>query len=234
MCVALAPSFHFNRLQAQAKPPAPPAPSLHSMIATTAPHSTPSPCPHLQYSRMQHRLCHVPPHQKQACCRLHMQPLSVAGLRFLSSPTMGGGQSKEERRRHAEECRRNAAAALDAACRYVPHPSLKTLRPLPLPLIGTCSREGKKLQRRLDVRVETALFTARPALMWAFQISKEQLQATFTQRPSLLHPTAAQVRAFGLQFGAKQRQSLVTSSRLPSPSLLLMVTLSGRLMRSHF
>ena len=76
------------------------------------------------------------------------------------------------------------------------------------------SSDGRQLQRRLDVRVETALFTARPALMWAFQVSKEQLQATFTQRPSLLHPTAAQVRTFGLQLGAKQRQSLVTSSRL--------------------
>jgi DNA-binding beta-propeller fold protein YncE len=65
------------------------------------------------------------------------------------------------------------------------------------------SSEGRQLQRRLDVRTETSAFEARPALMWAFQIGKEQLQATFTQRPSLLHPTAAQVRAFGLQLGAK-------------------------------
>jgi len=80
--------------------------------------------------------------------------------------------------------------------------------------VAMSSREGRQLQRRLDFRAETSAFEARPALMWAFQISKEQLQATFTQRPSLLHPTAAQVRAFGLQFGAKQRQSLVTSSHL--------------------
>jgi len=105
--------------------------------------------------RVCHRLC-LTRRQKQACCSLHMQPLSVA----------------------------------------------------------MSSREGRQLQHRLDVRAETSAFEGRPALMWAFQIGKEQLQATFTQRASLLHPTAAQVRAFGLQFGAKQRQSLVTSSRL--------------------
>ena len=144
-----------------------------------------------------------------------MQPLSVAGLRFLSSPTMGGGQSKEERRRNAEECRRNAAAALDAAFRYLPHPSLKTLRPTPLPLIGTCSREGRQLQRRLDVRVETALFTARPAFMWAFQIGNKQLQAAiFGPCASPLHVTATPERAFGSHFDAKQRQSLLSHSRL--------------------
>ena len=74
--------------------------------------------------------------------------------------------------------------------------------------------EGRRLQRRLDVRVETSSFVARPVFLWAFQVSKEQLQATFTQRPSPLHPTAPQRRAFGLQFGAKQRQSLLTCSRL--------------------
>jgi DNA-binding beta-propeller fold protein YncE len=74
--------------------------------------------------------------------------------------------------------------------------------------------DGRQLQRRLDVPAETSAFAARPAFIWAFQISQKQLHAIFTQRPSLLHPTAAQVRAFGLQFGAKQRQSLLTCSRL--------------------
>jgi tripartite motif-containing protein 71 len=76
------------------------------------------------------------------------------------------------------------------------------------------SIEDTQLQRRLDVRAETSSFEARPAFLWAFQSSKEQLQAIFTQRPSLLHATAAQRHAFGLQFGAKQRQSLLTGSRL--------------------
>jgi len=92
-----------------------------------------------------------------------------------------------------------------------------------LPSVAMSSNEGRQLQRRLDVRAETWAFEARPALLWAFQINKKQLQATFTQRPSLLHPTAAQVRAFGLQFGAKQRQSLVTCSHLS-------VTLATRFM----
>jgi hypothetical protein len=83
--------------------------------------------------------------------------------------------------------------------------------------------DGRQLQRRLDVPAETSAFAARPAFIWAFQISQWQLQAIVTQRPSPLHPTAAQVRAFGLQFGAKQRQSLLTCSRLS-------VTLAARLL----
>ena len=106
-------------------------------------------------------------HQKQPCCRLHMQPLSVA---------MSSGEG-----------------------------------------------DGRQLQRRLDVPAETSAFAARPAFIWAFQISQKQLRAIVTQRPSLLHPTAAQVRAFGLQFGAKQRQSLLICSRLS-------VTLAARLL----
>ncbi len=78
------------------------------------------------------------------------------------------------------------------------------------PSVAVSSSEGMQLLRRLDVRVETSSFAARPLFLWAFQSSKKQLQAIFTQRPSLLHPTAAQKFAFGLQFGAKQRQSLVT------------------------
>jgi len=78
------------------------------------------------------------------------------------------------------------------------------------------SSEGRQLQRRLDVRVEASLSAARnrSLLIWAFQISKKQLQATCGQHPSLLHTTAAQGLAFGSHFGAKQRQSLVTCSRL--------------------
>jgi len=76
------------------------------------------------------------------------------------------------------------------------------------------SSEGRQLQRRLDVRVETLAFVPRHLLLWALQSRKKQLQAIFTQRPSLLHPTAAQVRAFGLQFEVKHRQSLLTCSRL--------------------
>jgi len=67
---------------------------------------------------------------------------------------------------------------------------------------------------RLDVRVETLSFAVRPAFLWAFQIRKKQLQIIFNQRPSLLHPTAAQVRAIGSHFFAQQRQSLLTCSRL--------------------
>ena len=85
------------------------------------------------------------------------------------------------------------------------------------------SSEGMKLQRRLDVRVEASLFAARPLLLWAFQSSKKQLQAVFSQRPSLLHATAAQGHAFSLQFEVKQRQSLLTCSHLS-------VTLAVRLM----
>jgi DNA-binding beta-propeller fold protein YncE len=76
------------------------------------------------------------------------------------------------------------------------------------------SNDSRQLQRRFDVRVETSAFEARPVFIWAFQRSKEQLQAIFTQRISLLHPTAAQERAFGLQFVAQHRQSLLTCSRL--------------------
>jgi hypothetical protein len=106
-------------------------------------------------------------HQKQPCCRLPVQQLSVA---------MSSGEG-----------------------------------------------DGRKLQHRLDVPAETSAFAARPAFIWAFQISQWQLQAIVTQRPSPLNPTAAQVRAFGWQFGAKQRQSLLACSRLS-------VTLAVRLL----
>ena len=76
------------------------------------------------------------------------------------------------------------------------------------------STESKQLQRRLDVRLETSVFAARPLFLWAFQSSQKQLQAIFTQSPSLPHVTAAQGHAFGLQFEAKQRQSLLTCSRM--------------------
>jgi len=85
------------------------------------------------------------------------------------------------------------------------------MQPLSVTMSNT---DGGQLQRRLDVRLETSLFAARPSLLWAFQSSKKQLQAIFGQRPSLLHATAAQGHAFSSHFGAKQRQSLLTCSRL--------------------
>ena len=76
------------------------------------------------------------------------------------------------------------------------------------------SSEGRQLQRRLDLPAETSSFAARPLLLWAFQSSQWQLQAVFGPRPSLLRVSAAQSRAFGCHFGAKQLQSLLTCSRL--------------------
>ena len=83
--------------------------------------------------------------------------------------------------------------------------------------------DGRQLQRRLDVPAETSSFAARPLLLWAFRSSQWQLQAVFGPRPSLLRVSAAQSRAFGCHLGAKQRQSLLTCSRL-------CVTLAARLM----
>jgi DNA-binding beta-propeller fold protein YncE len=91
------------------------------------------------------------------------------------------------------------------------------------PAMKPVEEAGRQLQRRLDVPAETSAFAARLAFIWAFQNSQKQLQAIVTQRPSPLHPTAAQVRAFSWQFGAQQRQSLLTCSRLP-------VTLAARLL----
>jgi hypothetical protein len=85
------------------------------------------------------------------------------------------------------------------------------------------SSQCRQLQRRFDVRAETSLFAARPLLLWSFQSSQWQLQAVFGPRPSLLRVSAAQSRAFGSLLGAKQRQSLLTCSRL-------CVTLAARLM----
>jgi DNA-binding beta-propeller fold protein YncE len=94
----------------------------------------------------------------------------------------------------------------------------------PLMSVTMSCTESRQLQRRLDVRAETSSFAARPLLLWAFQSSKKQLQAIFGTRPSLLRVSAAQSRAFGSHFGAKQRQSLLTCSRM-------CVTLAARLMR---
>jgi DNA-binding beta-propeller fold protein YncE len=92
------------------------------------------------------------------------------------------------------------------------------------PLSATMSStESRQLQPRLDVRAETSSFAASPLLLWAFQSCKKQLQAIFGPRSSLLRVSAAQSRAFGSHFGAKQRQSLLTCSRL-------CVTLAARLM----
>jgi len=80
--------------------------------------------------------------------------------------------------------------------------------------VAVSSSDGRQLQRRLDVRVETSLFVARPFFLWAFQISKKQLQSICRQRPSPHHASAAQGHAFGSHLGAKQRQSLLSRSRL--------------------
>jgi DNA-binding beta-propeller fold protein YncE len=91
--------------------------------------------------------------------------------------------------------------------------------------VAVSNSDGRQLQRRLDVRVETSLFAARPLLLWAFQISKKQLRAAILgPRASPLHVTAAPERAFGCHFGAKQRQSLLSRSRLS-------VTLAVKFMR---
>jgi len=90
-------------------------------------------------------------------------------------------------------------------------------RPLSLVVIMSCS-EGRQLQRRLDVRAETSSFVARPLFLWAFQSSKRQLQAIFGPRASLLQATAAQTRTFGSHLGTKQRQRLVSCSRLSHTS----------------
>jgi len=90
--------------------------------------------------------------------------------------------------------------------------------------VAVSSSEGRQLQRRLDVRVETSLFVACPFFLWAFQISKKQLEAICGQRPSPHHASAAQRHAFGSQLGAKQRQSLLSRSRLS-------VTLAMKFMR---
>ena len=100
------------------------------------------------------------------------------------------------------------------------------LQPHQVPGDSVSSSQRKQLQHLLDVRglpAETSSFAARPLLLWAFQSSQWQLQAVFGQRPSLPHVTAAQRRAFGSHFGAKQRQSFLTCSRLS-------VTLAVRLM----
>ncbi len=94
------------------------------------------------------------------------------------------------------------------------------------PLSVAVSRnEGGQLQRRLDVRFEMSLYAARPLLIWAFQSSKKQLRAAILgPRASPLHVTAAPERAFGCHFEAKQRQSLLSRSRLS-------VTLAVKFMR---
>ena len=114
----------------------------------------------------------------------------------------------------AKTCGRLESASAPAAHRKRPRQPLS---------VTMSSSEGRQLQHRLDVPAETSSFAARPLLLWAFQSSQWQLQAVFGPRPSLLRVSAAQSRAFGCHFGAKQRQSLLTCSRL-------CVTLAARLM----
>jgi hypothetical protein len=97
-----------------------------------------------------------------------------------------------------------------------------SLRMQTLSVTMSSSQRGQ-LQRRLDLRTETSLSAARPLLLWAFQSSQWQLQAVFRTRPHLLRASAAQSRAFGSIFWAKQRQSLLTCSSLCA-------TLAARLM----
>ena len=105
----------------------------------------------------------------------------------------------------AKTCGRPESASAPAAPRKRPRQPLS---------VTMSSDEGRQLQHRLDVRAETSAFAARPLLLWAFRSSQWQLQAVFRPRPSLLRVSAAQGRAFGCHFGAKQRQSLLTCSRL--------------------
>ena len=116
----------------------------------------------------------------------------------------------------AKTCGRPESASASAALRKRPRQPLSVT-------MSSSEGGGKQLQRRLDVPAETSLFAARPLLLWAFQSSQWQLQAVFGPRPSLLRVSAAQSRAFGSHLGAKQRQILLTCSRL-------CVTLAARLM----
>jgi len=72
--------------------------------------------------------------------------------------------------------------------------------------------EGWKLQRRLDVRVQTSLFAARPLFLWSFQSSRLQLQAIFGQRP--YSPGPQVYSAHRDVFESHTRQSLLTCGRL--------------------
>jgi DNA-binding beta-propeller fold protein YncE len=167
VCVALAPSFHSNRLQsAECKQkPAPPSCNL-----------LPTPHPHPQLT-------------------LSSNPRSCSVAMSIAAPVSCVSPSKASLLRPA----------------HMQPPSV---------IMTLSSSEGRQLQRRLDVRVETSSFEARPAFLWAFQSSKRQLQAIFGQHPSLFHDTAAQNPGQGhalgsaFHFVAKQRQSLLTCSRL--------------------
>ncbi len=85
---------------------------------------------------------------------------------------------------------------------------------MPQLIVTVCSSHRRQYLRRLDVRAETFTFAARYLLVWAFQCNKRTLQAIISPSPSLLHATNAQGHAFGLQFGLKHRQMLLTRSSL--------------------
>jgi len=163
--------------------------------------------PHPRNSRMRPNL-----HEKQTSLRVHTQPLGVTmsssdgkQLRKKQSRARSGGAADTHLRQHPR-----AGDGLDRGA------SASSAASVAQPLSVTASRaESGQLQRRIDVRAETSLFAARPLLLWAFQSSKKQLQAAiFGPRASLLHVTATPERAFGSHFGAKQRQSLLSRSRL--------------------
>jgi DNA-binding beta-propeller fold protein YncE len=162
-------------------------------------------------------------HQNQALLRLHTQPLHVTmsssdgrQLRKKQSRAMSGGALDTHLRQHARGSESPDGLRASASS------SASGAQPLS---VAVSSSDGRQLQRRLDVRVETSLFAARPLLLWAFQISKKQLRAAILgPRASPFHVTAASERAFGCHFGAKQRQSLLSRSRLS-------VTLAVKFMR---
>jgi len=145
----------------------------------------------------EHCLCHLCLHEKQACCRLQMQPLRV---------TMSSTDGRQLQRRL--DVRADETSSF--AARPVFTRAFQELSVL------MSSADYRQLRPRLDVRVETSSFAARLVFLWAFQSRKKQLQAIFGQLLSLLHATAAQMHALGSAsiFVAKQRQSLLTCSRL--------------------
>jgi len=174
--------------------------------------SIPPPAPHTCNSEPRLRSIL---HQKQARLRLHTQPLVVAmsssdgrQLRKKQSRARSGGAPGT----HLPHSQHHRASESPDRLGASTSSSASGAQPLS---VAVSSIEGGRLQLRLDVRLETSLFAARPLLLWAFQNSKKQLQAAVLgPRASPFHVTAAPERTFGSHFGAKQRQGLLSRSRL--------------------
>ena len=126
----------------------------------------------------------------------------------LTAPTLSLPTCYSVILRPAAHCPRTCPTLLESSACLLRH-----MQPLSSAM-SSSEGEGRQLQRRLDVPAETSSFATRPLLLWAFQSSQWQLQAVFGPRPSLLRVSAAQSCALGSHFGAKQRQSLLTCSRL--------------------